>query len=239
MPAALELTGKRFDRLLVIRKMDYRKNNSIVWECLCDCGNTTYVAGGTLNYGTTKSCGCLQKEVASSLGKVANLKHGLSKHPYLFEAWNCIKDRCLNANDPSFDRYGGRGITICQEWVNDFAKFVEDVGERPDSSYSIDRIDNSLGYFKENIRWATRAEQSRNRRKFRNNTSGYTGVYLMSNRYWRGTAVHPETGKEISRLFSISKFGNEKAKELAIEARNLLIEEFNKLGAGYTEQHGK
>lgn len=90
--------------------------------------------------------------------------------------WSCIKTRCYNVNSQDFKNYGGRGITVCDEWKNSFLAFYRDMGPRPSKDHSVDRIDNEKGYFKENCRWATKTEQARNRRKRVDNKSGYTGV---------------------------------------------------------------
>jgi hypothetical protein len=129
-----------------------------------------YVIGGKfinvrpvfLSNGNTSSCGCLRKERLLA----ANAKHGLTGTPeYL--CWKRLKARCLNANDPDFKHYGGRGIKICDEWLNDPKKFIDDIGKRPTPNHSIDRINVNGNYEKSNCRWATSKEQNQNRRNNR------------------------------------------------------------------------
>lgn len=106
-----------------------------------------------------------------------NNVHGM-RHTPEYMAWSHLKDRCNNANSPDFSHYGGRGIKVCDKWLNSFKSFFEDIGERPSSAYSLERIDVNGDYEPRNCKWATREEQSVNRRAFKNNTSGTTGVCL-------------------------------------------------------------
>lgn len=153
-----DILGKQFGNLTVVR--GYKIVNSrMVVEAVCSCGNEREVRANSLKTGIVKSCGCLQPQVVAK----RNFKHGLckgDKHP-LFGVWSSMKARCYNPNAARFDRYGGRGIKVCDRWLNSFATFVEDMGPRPEGC-SIDRIDNNGHYEPGNCRWATKVTQSRN-----------------------------------------------------------------------------
>ena len=151
-----DIAGYRCGRLVAIRPTTERQGKSVVWECLCDCGNTKYAAQGTLRRGTPKSCGCLPLPPPPRV-----IKHGVVGHP-LYKIWEGMMARCHNIKNKDYPYYGGRGIYVCQHW-HDPANFVADVGPRPTGS-SLDRIDNLLGYSPSNCRWATPMEQGANKR---------------------------------------------------------------------------
>jgi len=153
------LIGQKFGRHLVINFYN-KKNNKNYWNCLCDCGNTSIVCGTSLENGRSKSCGCLLKELASK----RSFKHGLTKS-IEYHSWQAMKDRCLNINSNEYSYYGGRGIKVCNRWVNSFKDFYEDMGKRPSVKHTIERLNNELGYFKENCYWATKKEQANNTRQ--------------------------------------------------------------------------
>ena len=156
------LIGKRFGRLTVLDIAGKDNQKKYFWLCKCDCGNIKKIRGSSLNFGSTKSCGCLWKEALLENGKKGT-HHMTNTQEY--NIWAIMKQRCLNKNNPKYKNYGGRGIKVCEEWLK-FDNFYKDMGERPEGK-SIDRIDNEKGYFKENCRWATLKQQGRNKRNNR------------------------------------------------------------------------
>lgn len=139
------------------------------WVCRCDCGKVVTIDSNSLRKGNTQSCGCLQKEAISRVGKM-HIKHGMSE-TVEFKTWIHILNRCTNKNDKAYNHYGGRGVTIDPSWV-EFPQFFADMGPRPSDKHSIDRIDNNGNYSKDNCRWATDYEQNNNRRTTRMLTMG-------------------------------------------------------------------
>jgi len=157
---AHDLSGKRFGRLTAIKRQG-TQGNKIKWECLCDCGNTTYVASGDIVSGHTKSCGCLNKETQVS----ANTTHGMHD-TRIWNTWSGMKGRCSNPSDKRYSSYGGRGIAVCESWLK-FENFYSDMEGGYQDNLTLDRIDNDSGYSKENCRWATTMQQCNNKRSNR------------------------------------------------------------------------
>lgn len=159
---AIDITGLRSGRLVAISSTKSDPKRGRIWSCLCDCGTLTEVFGSGLRGAKTLSCGCLRKERLLA----AIRRHGATGTS-LYMTWSNMVQRCTNPRNPKYPYYGARGITVCAQWRNSFSRFQSDVGERPSSMHSIDRMDNARGYEPSNCRWATRTEQQRNMRSNR------------------------------------------------------------------------
>lgn len=155
---AVDLTGSRFGRLTVTSFSESRMqgaNKRRFWNCICDCGISIEVLGLSLSSGNTKSCGCFRDEQQST--------HRMSKTKE-YRAWHAMWQRCSNPKNVRYSDYGGRGITVCDQWKS-FEAFYSDMGDKPSPDHSIDRMDNERGYEPGNCKWSTRSEQQRNKRK--------------------------------------------------------------------------
>ena len=158
----VDLTGQRFGRLVVLRRAD-NIGRQTAWLCKCDCGNESIVLGYALRRGTIQSCGCGRNEAARERGKVNARKHG-GIGTRLYSIWRGMKLRCYNPKAKAYHRYGGRGITLCDEWRHDFATFRDwALNNGYADNLTIDRINNDRGYSPENCRWITMKAQADNR----------------------------------------------------------------------------
>ncbi len=168
MSKILDLTGKRFGKLVAIERDITKKR--VYWICQCDCGSIKSIMSTHLRSGASTSCGCYQKECASK----ANKTHGMT-HTSLHNRWKAIRQRCTNPKDSRYKNYGNRGITLCEEWNNfeRFAKWSLENGYQ--DGLELDRIDNDKGYFPENCRWCKSIINNHNRR----NTAKIDGIPLQ------------------------------------------------------------
>lgn len=179
---AKNLLGQKFGRLTVISQQP-TQNERTMWLCRCECGEEKILPCYVLTRGLVRSCGCLQKDVARKM----KTKHN-GKNTRLYNIWRDMKERCLNPNNVSYKYYGGRGITIYDDWVNNFASFrqwAENNGYN--KNLTIDRVDNNGSYTPTNCRWVTMKEQSVNK-------SNTIKVYLCGTCY---------TLNELSKIYKI------------------------------------
>lgn len=181
-----DIEGNRFGRLIAIKYAGKDSRKSSMWNCLCDCGTSKIISSNKLIKGNTKSCGCLHKEVASGL-----LATHRKTRTAEYVAWVGIKGRCLNTENKNYSNYGGRGIGIDDRWAESFENFLDDMGNKPTPSHSIDRIDNDGNYSLENCRWATKKVQARNRRITR--TIEYNGESKSLAEWAEVTGIHRAT----------------------------------------------
>lgn len=165
------IKGQKFGRLTAIQYMYTKKGKSSTWMCVCECGNKTTTELSSLRNGRTQSCGCLRLERT----KESVTKHKKSHTPE-YHAWSNMIQRCTNPNHPEYKNYGERGIAVCSEWRSSFETFYRDIGSKPSKKYSLDRINNQQGYFKENCRWADAFTQAINRRDKANKTVGIKNI---------------------------------------------------------------
>lgn len=189
MGKIIDLTGKRFGKLTVIKKHNQDKWGGWNWLCMCDCGNETVVSGGHLRGLKTKSCGCSRKETKNFTHKMTGSR--------LYKVWHAMKSRCYYEKSEMFKHYGGRGITVCDEWKNSFISFYDwsikngydENAER--GQCTIDRIDVNGNYEPNNCRWATIKQQANNTR--RNHFIEYNGKTQTVSQWANELGVEPDS----------------------------------------------
>lgn len=178
----LDLKDKVFGRLTAVEPIGKNNAGQYIWKCLCSCGAEHSTTGTSLVEGHTRSCGCLAREVC---GK-SSIKHGFANTPE-YGAWKNAVSRCTDTENPAYKDYGGRGITVCDRWMepspSGILNFIEDMGLC--GGLTLDRIDVNGHYEPDNCRWTDYYTQSYNTRVFKNNTSGRTGVSQMKDGRWQ------------------------------------------------------
>ncbi len=186
MRTIAELTGQRFGQLVVIKKSVW--NGAKAWLCICDCGNKKTIPTSSLRSGCSKSCGCLQKKLASERAKLTKT-HGLSFHP-LYKTWHHMIARCYDPDHHAYKDYGARGIKVCDRWKESVEAFIKDMGIRPNGK-TLDRKNNDGDYEPSNCRWATDEQQHQNTRGVREIT--LNGVTLCASAWARRIGVSTST----------------------------------------------
>lgn len=173
-----DFSGDRRGTLEVLRYVGIRTGGSRkrwhIWLCRCDCGVELEVPSTKLAGATEPNCGCRKVEIATKIIEAYNasglpsptIKHGLTGSPE-YISWAAMKARCLNAKNREYHRYGGRGIQVCERWLHSFDNFLADMGQKPTTKHSLDRINVDGNYEPRNCRWATPKEQARNTRSNR------------------------------------------------------------------------
>lgn len=188
-----------------------RQGCKLMYRCVCDCGSIGTIEPSHLSSGKSKSCGCFHKEIVSKNSTV----HGKSSS-LAYKSWEMMIQRCTNKNNDNYVGYGGVGITVCEEWINSFADFIEDMGERT-KGFTLNRKIDPVTlqpykvYSKETCEWADTTSQSFDKRMLDANTSGKTGVCHTSNGKWRAYISHK--GKA-------THLGTYETYEDAVDSRN-------------------
>lgn len=172
MPKLIDRTGQCFGKLVVIKQAGRTTSKKVLWECVCSCGNKKKIASGDLVTGNTTSCGCALK--------AAITKHGGWKNSS-YNTWRAMIRRCNTPTDKDYPRYGGKGVTVCPEWL-DYVTFAKDMGE-PVGDETLDRINTYGNYELNNCRWAGVKTQNRNVRVRKNSATGFIGVSIVGKKF--------------------------------------------------------
>lgn len=176
-PHTIDITGQRFGRLVAIKRVENSASGQTRWLCKCDCGNEVVVQRYALSSGNTKSCGCYRKE----FGRVQHKTHGM-RGDRLYATWNMMKQRCTNPHNKAYKYYGAKGVTVCDEWANNYEAFREwayangydDTTPLNKHDCTLDRINPFGNYEPSNCRWTNAKVQANNtRRNWKGNIDGY------------------------------------------------------------------
>jgi hypothetical protein len=182
----VDLTGQQFGRLKVLYFAGRCRDRLSVWACQCACGNYSLALTASLRNGNTRSCGCLFREGAAQRARERNTRHGRRFTPE-YVVWRNMIDRCHLPTHFAYGNYGARGIQVCPAWRESFTAFFADMGERPSSRHTLDRIDNNGPYEPGNCRWATSKQQAVNRRT--NRTITFQGETLTYSQWSQKTGL--------------------------------------------------
>lgn len=198
----IDITGKRFGKLTVLRENGHDYKKRLMWLCRCDCGKEVNVLGDKLRAGRIKSCGNKKCRLL--------VKHGHTSHRWqspTYKTWSSMITRCKSSNHKNFRHYGGRGIKICERWKS-FENFLIDMGERPKGK-TLDRIDNDGNYCLENCHWVTHKKQCNNTRV--NHRLTFNGITMTMAEWAEKTGIKYQTlqgrlrrGWTIERALSVS-----------------------------------
>lgn len=244
---ALDITGEVYGKLTAISRTSNKNNNGCyIWLFKCSCGEEVLRDIGNLRF--RRDCACCKSCKLKAIS-ARTTTHGMSqKGNKTYKSWSKIKERCFNKNDQDYYNYGALGIIMCDEWRNDFKAFYDHIGDPPDANrrYSVDRIENELGYVPGNVRWATDSQQARNKARSKVNKTGVTGVHWDTKTWPSGNrstvyakAVWTDDVKQYSKCFNTEKYGKDVAFNMACEYREMMIAKLNAEGAGYSPNHGK
>lgn len=172
------IAGRRFGRLVAIEFHHRDQWGAAHWRFRCDCGKEDYVCRpDQVRRGVITSCGCWRNEKAAKRGKVLMRKHGhAKKRSTEYVSWLNMNNRCYEPSYPGYHRYGGRGIVVCERWRHSFETFLLDMGKKPDSSYTIGRMNVDGNYEPNNCRWESKIQQARN--KSTNRLVNYRGTEM-------------------------------------------------------------
>ena len=230
MRRKIDIKGDTYGRLTVTKDSNLKtKHGYVLWECLCACGNTSLVTSNNLRKLKTQSCGCLFLEGKTTHGYTGTIEHN---------TWMAILARVKKGY------LKGLPLPISDNFVKSFPNFLYDIGSYPSDGirYTVDRIDNSLGYVEGNLKWSNYRDQARNKGIVKRNKSGINGVALYYTK--RGIKTYKATwrylcGKKGNKDFSTKKYGEELAFLMACEYREKQILLLNLQGANYNKNHGK
>lgn len=240
------LVGKKFGRLTVVSREENIRSNTgrshVMYMCKCDCGNSVVIKAENLRSGNTKSCGCLEKEI----NKEKSTKHGMT-HNRLYNVWQGMKLRCYDKNHKAYKNYGGRGITVCDEWLHDFQAFYDwsmsnGYDENaPHGQCTIDRKDNNKGYSPENCQWVTMKEQQMNKRN--NYIVSYKGQDVPLSAVAEQEKIDRDTlASRLKKGMTIEEAISYKKKEIYIEFKgeNRKLSEWSKIiNVSYRTLYGR